>query len=62
MDRNEFEEFHRYCPNCGSEDVEVTTIGIMELDGEYDDDRNKARCGCGWFGMRYELREKPQGQ
>lgn len=50
-----YEQMHRYCPSCGSGNIEMTCIGYVFADIETAVDRNKAMCGCGWRGIVHEL-------
>ena len=62
MNLKEWDFNHAACPKCGSTEVKRTTIGIPEIDGEYDDHINTAECGCGWSGMVKELVPANTGQ
>ncbi len=50
-----YEQMHRYCPSCGSSNIEMTCIGYLFTDIETAVDRNKAICGCGWSGIVHQL-------
>ena len=54
MNREEWSKQHEVCPKCGGSRLQVTTIGIPEVDGKYEDNMNTASCGCGWAGKRSE--------
>jgi len=47
---------HRYCPKCGSDYMEQTTMGSMFISLETARDSNSSICGgCGWEGIVHDL-------
>ena len=55
--KNNYEKYrenHIYCPKCGGENHEETTIGYIVI-GENFKDRNKVKCPCGFYGIVHDL-------
>ena len=47
---------HRYCPNCGNDELETTCIGIIFNSLATAKDTNRAYCyKCGWSGIVHDL-------
>ena len=60
MNRKEWNKSHKVCPECGNNEIRETLAGVIERNGVYFDDKNKAWCEkCGWQGMRHELKPDP---
>lgn len=57
MNQEQWKEAHQACPQCGSKNVEQTTLGPICLDpNNYRDDSNTAKClGCNWVGKVNKL-------
>jgi len=52
----EYHLLHIYCPECGSDYMEQTTMGSMFISLETARDRNSSICGgCGWVGIIHDL-------
>lgn len=48
----EYYENHAACPECGNDDMEVTTMASgPSLNQRGGPDRNRASCKCGWRGI-----------
>lgn len=45
-ERKKYDEQHKFCPECGNEEITRTCVG--SLSGK---DTNKAICDCGWVGI-----------
>lgn len=48
---------HEVCPQCGTNNYEHTTAGIMWIDGRFND-RNRVSCHCGWRGVGDDLKPR----
>ena len=56
MNKTEWIESHKCCPNCGSKNVEITEVENSNMNPEeYHDELSMAKCECGWKGMRKNL-------
>ena len=53
---------HKYCPQCGLDDVWRTCMGFIMIDFESHKDSNYANCKCGWSGRVYEMVGKKPNQ
>lgn len=45
---------HRFCPQCGNEEVSRTCVGSLRV-SIVSPDTNKATCKCGWVGIVHDL-------
>lgn len=53
-----YDEEHKYCPNCGSEDCYQTLVGyILDLDHP-EDYKDENQCGCNSCGHRHTVHER----
>lgn len=51
-----YRELHRYCPRCGSDDLEQTMVGFIFANLESAQDTNRCTCQeCGWRGIVHDL-------
>ena len=53
----EYHELHNSCPKCGSSHIISTLMGYIYDNLETFENRNEARCGCGWRGIVHDLVE-----
>ena len=51
MNKEQWESSHKCCPQCGSKNIEKSTMAVASPDDNYRDDFNVAKCECGWKGM-----------
>jgi hypothetical protein len=53
-----YDEEHKYCPNCGTEDCYQTLVGyILDLDHP-EDYKDKNECGCNGCGHRHIVHDR----
>lgn len=52
---DDYNNEHRYCPNCGSNKYKTTFVGYIFYDYEKYVDRNGVLCECGWNGIVHDL-------
>lgn len=52
----EYYRQHAACPECGSEKFSSTYMGYC-VDLPLAQDKNRIRCGCGWKGIRHDLKQ-----
>lgn len=56
MNRNDWNLAHKACPKCGNADLKQSLVGVIEIDGNYEDNINTAECSkCGWGGFVNQL-------
>ena len=49
-ERAEYNRLHDVCPQCGSDDFEVTCMGVTG-----SKDTNRVNCPCGWKGIVHDM-------
>jgi len=52
----EYEQLHRCCPMCGSDNYSTTMMGFVYVPGTPLINKNHAKCmKCGWKGIVHDL-------
>lgn len=62
--KEEYENYYQvrtHCPQCGSDQIESQTQGMIILDPASFQDTNQAKCDtCQWAGIVHDLKPQPK--